>query len=87
MRSYNLLSITVCLLILVVTFITFQNVEPSYGSAILAGSFMYSIFAICALMLIITFLLGIARRTLFNIYTVLNIMIICLTGTSPFWLI
>lgn len=87
MKSYNLSCITICLLILVITFLTFQDVEPSIGKATLFGVFMYSIFAICGIMFIITLIIAIIEKKLLDIYTLLNLVVISITSTSPFWIV
>lgn len=87
MKYYNLLSITICIIILAIIFFTFQDFEPSMGKAILFGVFMYSIFAICTLMFLITLIIAISRKKLLDTYTLLNIVILTITGTSPFWIV
>lgn len=87
MKSYNIWSISICLLIIIVTFLTFNDTEPSMGKAILFIYFMYPIFGISIIMLIITLIIAITGKKLFDGLTILNIGVICLTGTSPLWLI
>ncbi len=87
MKIYNLSSIIICIIILVITFFTFNDVEPSIGKATLFGVFMYSIFAICGIMFIVTLIIAIIKKKLLDIYTLLNLVVISVTSTSPFWIV
>ncbi len=67
-------------------FFTFHDMDSSYGKALLWIYFSIPTAIICGVLLIATVFLGIASKELFKIFTLINIIIICLAGTSPLWI-
>tara|TARA_R110000751_G_scaffold177128_1_gene283436 strand:+ start:1397 stop:1573 length:177 start_codon:yes stop_codon:yes gene_type:complete len=56
------------------------------GAGILWMYLFYPTVIICGFLLALTIFIGIVGKELLKPYTILNIVVICLTGTSPFWI-
>ncbi len=85
MRKFNFTIIIICLIILFINIFFFTG-ESGMGIGILWMYTFYPTVIICGFLLALTLFIGIVGKELFKPYTILNIVIICLTGTSPFWI-
>ena len=84
MRNFNLIIIFLCSIILFIN-LYFLFGESSVGVGFMWLYLLYPTVIICGFFLALTLFVGIVGKELLKPLTLINIVIICLTGTAPFW--